>query len=188
MMLRRGFKAEANEYARELRAELDLRSWSPLCPWALAKHLAIPVIRLSSLQGKARMEVAYLLRNGRDYFSAVTVFDGYRRAILHNDGNAKTRQTADIAHELAHAILGHPPEQVFGHNTARQVNRRAEAEASWLGPALLISDEAAVLIARARRSLSEAAAEYGVSESLLRMRLNVTGARRRAQRRRQDGR
>jgi Zn-dependent peptidase ImmA (M78 family) len=183
-MLRRGFKTEANEYAREFRAELDLRPWSPLCPWALADHLCVPVIRLTSLEGKARAEVTYLLRNGRDYFSAVTVFDGHRRAILHNDGNAKTRQAADIAHELAHAILGHSPEEVFGQNGARQVNHRAEAEASWLGPALLISDEAAVLIARANRPLSEAAAEYGVSEALLRMRLNVTGARQRTKRRR----
>ena len=41
--LRRGFKKEANEYAKEFRQELGLRAHDPLCPWKLAEHLAIPV-------------------------------------------------------------------------------------------------------------------------------------------------
>jgi Zn-dependent peptidase ImmA (M78 family) len=184
MTLRRGFKSEANEYAREYREELELPHWNPLCPWALAKHLGIPVLRLSFLKSGARAEVEYLMRNGRDYFSAVTVFSGFRRAILHNDGNAKTRQAADIAHEIAHAVLGHPPESLFDETGKRKINARVEAEAKWLGPALLVSEEAALLIARSGRSVAEAAEEYGVSEALMQMRLNVTGARRRTTQRR----
>lgn len=182
--MRRGFKTEANDYAREFREELELAMTGPLCPWKLAKYLEIPVITLSSLEPLAPREVRFLLRRGRDYFSAVTLFGGTRRAILHNDGNAKTRQAADIAHELAHAILGHPPIRAFGEDGKRVINDEYEEEARWLGPALLVSEEAAVAIARSGRSIEEAANEFRVSPAILRMRLNVTGAYRRVSRRR----
>jgi Zn-dependent peptidase ImmA (M78 family) len=185
MGLRRGFKKEANEYAREFRIELGLPCWSPLCPWKLASHLEIPLLRLSDLKGKAGVEVEYLMKHGRDFFSAVTVFGGVKRAILHNDGNAKTRQAADIAHEIAHAVLGHPPHALFEGNGQRKINAIAEEEAKWLGPALLVSEEAALLVARSGRPVAEAAKEYGVSIALMRMRLNVTGAMRRCGSRRQ---
>jgi len=180
MGLRRGFKTEANEYAREFRVELGLRNWSPLCPWQLAGHLAIPLVRLSDLQGQARVEVEYLMKHGREFFSAVTVFGGVKRVILHNDGNAKTRQAADISHEIAHAVLHHPPEALFDGEGKRKINAIVEEEAKWLGPALLVSEEAALLVARSGRPVSEAAEEYGVSVALMQMRLNVTGAVRRA--------
>lgn len=108
-----------------------------------------------------------------------TVFGGVKRAILHNDGNAKTRQAADISHEIAHAVLGHPPEALFDGNGKRKINAIAEEEAKWLGPALLVSEEAALLVAKSGRPVAEAAEEYGVSVALMRMRLNVTGAVRR---------
>jgi Zn-dependent peptidase ImmA (M78 family) len=139
-------------------------------------------MRLSVLRLGARAEVDYLMRNGRDYFSAVTVFGGPRRAILHNDGNARTRQAADIAHEIAHAVLGHPPEFLLSDDGGRRINKVAEAEAEWLGPALLVSEEAAVRVAKSGLSATEAAVEYGVSPVLMQMRLNVTGAPKRARR------
>lgn len=184
MALRRGFKTEANEYSREFREDLDLPVTGPLCPWKLAEHLAIPVIELSSLRSLAPIEIDFLLGRGRNFFSAVTVFGGTRRAILHNDRNAKTRQAADIAHELAHAILGHPPDVAFDENGNRTLNKEIEEEAKWLGPALLISAEAALAIAESGLALTVAAARYGVSVRVLQMRLNVTGATRRIQRRR----
>ena len=179
MALRRGFKKEANEYAREFRVELGLQDWSPLCPWTLAGHLEIPLLGLSDLRGKARVDVEYLMKHGRDFFSAVTVFSGVKRAILHNDANARTRQAADISHEIAHAVLGHSPEELFDGNGKRPINAIAEEEAKWLGPALLVSEEAALLVAKSGRPVAEAAEEYGVSVPLMRMRLNVTGAVRR---------
>jgi hypothetical protein len=61
MALRRGFKTESNERAREFRVELGLAPHAPLSPWALASHLGIPLMRLSEL---ASIESA-----------AVTLFD-----------------------------------------------------------------------------------------------------------------
>lgn len=179
MSLRRGFKAEANAYAREFREELDLTATDPLCPWQLAEHLCIPVIALSSLKSFAPTEVRYLLRQGREFFSAVTVGSGYRRGILHNDGNAPTRQVADLAHEIAHAVLGHPVLPAFDLDGKRTINHQHEEEAKWLGPALLISEECALAVARSNDPIESAAKRYGVSPALMRMRLNVTGALRR---------
>lgn len=180
MSLRRGFKTEANWYAREFRKELSIALADPLCPWKLAEHLAIPVLKLSDL-GSDRREIRYLRDGeGKECFFAVTVFEGTRRTILHNDGNHRVRQTADIAHELAHGILGHPPMPPFNERGERTINPELEEEAAWLGPALLVSEEAAVSVARLRLPITEAAKKYGVSEKLLTMRINVTGARRRA--------
>jgi hypothetical protein len=173
MTLRRGFKSEASWFARALRLELGLRPHDPLCPWTLAKHLAIPVIPISDLRPFAPEAVLALMTRGRDWFSAATIFvgrHGRRRVICHNDGNAKTRQASDIAHELSHALLGHTAAEMFERDPI------AEEEAQWMGPALLVSDEAAVRIAQQGLSIPAAAHAFSVSDQLMRMRLNVTAA------------
>jgi hypothetical protein len=67
----------------------------------------------------------------------------------------------------------------FNEKVERTYNKELEEEASWLGPALLISEEAAVKIVKSGVPIAIAAKRYKVSEKLLRMRINVTGARRR---------
>jgi len=57
-----------------------------------------------------------------------------------------------------------------------------EEEASWLGPALLVSDEAALLIVERALTIGEALDRYSASEQLVKMHLNVTGALRRIRR------
>lgn len=178
--LRRGFKTEANSHAIALRQELRLDLHAPLCPWRLAKHLEIPVVQLSELERYEPDGVRYLKGVGRDLFSAVTIFvgrHGRKRVVFHNDGHAKTRQAADLAHELAHAILCHSPTSPFAPDPI------AEAEAHWLGPTLLVPEPAALHIVELRMPKESAARLYGVSGSLLNMRLNVTGAQSRIARR-----
>lgn len=179
MTLRRGFKSEANWYAGILRTELGLQPYDPLSPWKLAAHLAIPIVPLSEILRFAPADITFLMTKGRDEFSAVTIFAGCygkRRLICNNDGNAKTRQSADISHELSHAILGHSPSQLFEYDSV------AEAEAKWMGPTLLVPDEAAHRIAARGRSVADAALDFAVSPDLMRMRLNVSGASKRIQR------
>jgi IrrE N-terminal-like domain len=180
MTLRRGFKAEANAHSIEMRRELRLQKHDPLCPWQLAEYLEIPLLPLSALGKAVPGPIRFLMGPiGRDLFSAVTIFvgrHGHKRAICHNDGNAKTRQAADISHELAHALLLHPPTPPF------EIDPIAEEEAKWLGPSLLVSEDAALHIAKRKLAIADAAKTYGVSEKLMRMRLNVTGAPIRAMR------
>ena len=65
----------------------------------------------------------------------------------------------------------------------RQFNRTHEEEANWLGPALLISEEAALYIVEQRLAVDLAISTYGVSRDVITMRIGVTGAQRRLQRR-----
>lgn len=175
--LRRGFKSEADWYARDMRSELGLEPEAPLCPWRLAEHLAIPVQTLGELLTFERSAVKHLRSKGSESFSAFTLIDCGFRTIVHNDSHAPGRQASNIAHELAHALLLHPALPVFSEGGCRTFNPRMEAEASWLGPALLVSKEAALKIAWRDTPVDNAAEEFGVSPRLMSMRLDATGAR-----------
>lgn len=176
MGLRRGFKSEANYYAIEFRKELRLAPHAPLCPWRLAAHLEIPVLPMSEFAALIPEHYAYLSGKDGGSFSALTVFDRSRRLIVHNDSHRRPRQASNIAHELSHGILGHPPMPPLDDIGCRNYNKDLEDEANWLAPALLISEEAALHIARAGFTLEAAADTYGVSKEVMKMRLNVTNA------------
>jgi Zn-dependent peptidase ImmA (M78 family) len=176
--MRRGFKTEARALAQEVRAELKLRALDPLNPWALAENLAIPVWRLSDYQATIPGAVERLTGADAGAFSAMMAFVGQHRVIIHNDSHAITRQRADIAHELAHALLLHEPHRVLDGKTP-DFNELQEAEASWLGASLLVTDKACLLLCRRGVSTTAAADRMGVSEPLMRWRINSIAARKR---------
>jgi Zn-dependent peptidase ImmA (M78 family) len=181
--MRRGFKTEAYAISREIRAELELTALDPLDPWALAEHLAIPVWRLSEY--KEILHAVRLLSGPQQgAFSAMIAFVGHHRVVIHNDAHAITRQRADIAHEIAHALLMHEP-HVVRAGKSPDFDQGQEEEASWLGGTLLITEEACLSACRKNLSIAEAAATMGVSEDLMRWRINATGARKRVARSRQ---
>lgn len=183
MALRRGFKAEANKTSREIRAELGLAADSPLCPFLTAEHLEIVVVKLSSFESQHPRDVGNLTNmDGQNEFSAITVCIGTRRVIVYNDAHSYPRSAANIMHELAHLLLMHPQHPLCGEQGKRHFDAVLEDEANWFGPALLVSDEAALAVAKRGITVSCAAREYGVSTQLMQMRLNVTGAQRRISR------
>lgn len=183
MTLRRGFKSEANWYAKSFRLELGMSEDSPLCPFDLAQHLGVGLISLSQIRESCPEQVAYFQGNvGRRELSALTVMRGEQSLIIYNDANSSKRSNADVMHELAHIILFHPPKPPISADGSRHYDGVLEEEANWLGPALLVSDEAAVAIARNGWSISQASDLFGVSEDLVRMRLNVSGAYKRIRR------
>jgi Zn-dependent peptidase ImmA (M78 family) len=65
--------------------------------------------------------------------------------------------------------------------TCADMSFRDGQEAQWLAGALLISEEAALTIVRSKSSLEDAAQRYGASIDMVRGRLNVTSARKRAE-------
>ena len=109
----------------------------------------------------------------------MTMFDGIAAFIVHNTSLSKKRQAADLAHEIAHILLRHEPKTIHWKDGQRHYDAESEEEAKWLGPALLISEEAALKIVRSNMSLPVASNMYQVSEQLVQMRINVTGAKRR---------
>ena len=186
MALRRGFKTDVNDIARAVREELRLSATAPFRPHDLALHLDIPILPLSDFVRQLPDAVRYFRRRGAGEFSAVTVFAGTSRLIVHNDAHAPGRQANDLAHELSHALLFHEPKPALNALGCRDWDEDCEDEADFLAGVLLVPEEATLEIVRLDRSLVEAADVYGVSGPLMRWRINVTGARARVARARQS--
>jgi IrrE N-terminal-like domain len=180
MSLRRGFKTDAEQFALEVRRELSLVATARLDPFVLAKHLCIPVLTIRECQAVSDnpASIGVLLDSESDNFSAITVFFGNRRIIVHNESHAPTRQASNLMHELAHCLLEHPPGPVCNAIGCRNWDSRLEEEANWLAGALLVPREGALWFARRGHDISLIAANYGVSIPMCRWRINRTGVMR----------
>ena len=184
MALRWGFKSEAAALAKEIRAELGLGQFGQLDPRQLAEYLGIHVVPLSDFVSDVN-GAEYFLKVERDTFSALTVFHGHRRMLVHNDSHSGPRQNSNLAHELSHALLRHEPAAALDSGTGcRDWNDTKEEEAQWLAGELLVTGEMALAVARGRITRSQARSRLGVSEAMLNWRINTTGAAKRANRER----
>lgn len=175
----RGFKAEAERLAITTRAELGLDPYARLDPCLLAEYLLIEVITLTELGRRVGglAEVVELLHGEEaSALSAMTVFDGPKRMIVHNEVHSAGRQASNVAHELSHGLLLHPPKPVLDLRGCRNWNGDHEDEANFLGGALLIPGKAARAIVRKGISLGDAATKYGCSIEMVRWRINASGA------------
>lgn len=177
MRLRWGFKTEAEEYAEEFRAELDLEIDGPLCPFRLASHLEVPLLPLSQLANFSRKYLEYFQGGGQSEFSATTVNDGSYRLIVHNDSHHPYRQNSNVMHEIAHILLGHPPRPPVKGDGCRHFDPLLEKEANELGFVLLVPKRAALRIIETQMGMESACATYGVSSKLLRYRISITNAK-----------
>ena len=106
------------------------------------------MVTLSSMRDLIPEAAHYFMSTNRSDFSAVTVFWGIERTILHNDSHSMGRQASNLAHELSHALLLHPSTPPIDSRGCRDWDPMLEEEAEWLAGALLISDEAALHIVR----------------------------------------
>lgn len=180
--MRRGFKTEAKEIARQVRGDLGLGMTDRIDPWRLAERIGIPVFPLSDFREDAKGAFRQFSGSGRSVFSAVTVFDGNRRLIVHNDFHSAARQASNLCHELAHGLLLHPPTPALDDRGCRFWSKEIEEEANWLSGVLLVPDEAAIAVVKKGIGLAYAATLYGVSKEMMQFRINLSGARKRVRR------
>jgi Zn-dependent peptidase ImmA (M78 family) len=175
--VKRGFKSAAEQIAQEIRAELDLGPSERLNALSLAKHLAIPVFTIGQIAAltSANTFSHYFAVMDSECFSAVTVFCGYKRFIIHNENHHPNRQASNLTHELSHTLLEHRPTPFQGRDGRRYWNSEVEAEATWLGAALLVPRSGALAMVKGRRTIAEIASHYGVSESLCVWRIRQSG-------------
>jgi Zn-dependent peptidase ImmA (M78 family) len=186
---RRGFKAEAERIAYELRTELKLTPSCRLDPHALAEHLCVPVKTLHDLIDYARDDARHLLGKGKSAFSAVTIHvSEFKRLVVTNPAHPATRQTNTVCHELSHIVLDHEAEAPLSMGAGRAWNGAQEREADWLAGCLLVPDEAAYAAALEDKTDDDVARMFGISKALATWRMRMTGARLRAQRRKQFSR
>ncbi len=178
MAFARGFKIYANQIAESVWREMRLQMTARLDPLRLADWLDIPVWSLSSFDKVAPDLVKHFMTpSGRQRFSAFTVPDGERRAIVVNDSHAQVRQASSITHEVAHALLRHPHSPVLSEDEERNWDGDIESEAGFLGYALLIPFPKAIQLAKSGVADSEIATALRVSQSVVKYRLGATGAR-----------
>jgi Zn-dependent peptidase ImmA (M78 family) len=181
MTFERGFKTWAKTLATDARHDLGLGPFDRLDPHVLAAALEIPIVSLSGLVASTP-SVQHLLTVEPEVFSAVTVFNGPRRTIIHNDGHALTRQASNIGHELSHGLLAHPPTPALDDSGCRVWNQGIEDEAGWLSGCLLVTEQAAMAVARGNMTVEGAARQLGVSTKMITFRVNAVGARKRVSR------
>lgn len=171
MAFRRGFKAEANRISLRVREQMGLRATDPIDPENVCAHFDIDLLKLSELD----CDSSSFLGAERSSFSAVIVPCGSRTAIVHNDSHHPYRRRSNICHELAHCFLGHQCTPPLTEDGERVHDGGIEAEANFLGGALLIPNEAAIHIVR-QGLVPTAQSIYGVSQPMLHYRLRVSGA------------
>jgi len=176
--LRRGFKAEAEAYACDFRKELGLRASQPMDMFLLARHLEVPVVSLRDLAQDLQPTVyKHLTTSATGEFSAVTLIRGCAKHIVYNNAHAPTRQQSDLAHELAHIILGHSPSELTKESGGRHYNKELEDEAACLSGVLLLPRAAAISVVASGKSVEQAASEFNISVKMMTMRLNQSGAK-----------
>lgn len=178
----RGFPAECERHALEVREELGLAPADRLDPHALASSLAIPVRSLGDLEAECPESVVQLRDRDRGCFSALTLFAGTKRLIIYNPAHAPGRQANSIAHELGHVLLEHPAGPVRDDSGQRHWSGQHEREADLLAATLLVPRSGILPVMYRVGGIEAAALHFGVSKQLMGWRFKKTGAERQMQR------
>lgn len=174
--MRRGFKAQAERLAADLRRQLGFRDHQPVGLEAVAAHLDVHLLPADELVPRHRLEELERLQPGA--FSAGTFrVPGGRRVVVHNPTHAHGRVRSDQAHELAHLLLDHDVRSIERVGTLRFLTCDAEQEeeADWLAGCLLLPRPLLLRAAGQRMRPAEVAETYGTSEVMARFRLNASG-------------
>ena len=176
MVLRRGFKSEAELIAGDVRSKLGLGTSKSVAPEMIADLLGIKIHAGDDLIPLEKFKELEEIQPGA--FSACTLQpNGNEKVIVYNPLCAESRRRSDLAHELSHILLNHDLSRIerLGEFTFLSCDQTQEEEAAWLSGCLLLPR--ALLLAEVRRG-SDAKAiakRYRVSEKMARYRLNVTG-------------
>ena len=180
MSLPYGFKAKADRIAVGLRCQMGLQPYAPIDLYDLAENkLKLAVVPIGTFRDACPEHVARLTQADTGAFSASLLPVGNRRIILLNDGHSYRRRNSDLGHEIAHALLAHPPRKAFDLAGCRNFDKGMESEADCLAGHLLIPNDAARRIVWSDRDPEAVCDEYGVSRQMLDYRLNISGARKR---------
>lgn len=174
--MERGFKARAERTATRLRTELDASADSPIDLHVLAARLGVEVRSATDLVPKAELEELNRLQPGA--FSAATfTLPGRVVAVLNPVGTIQARTRSDLAHELAHVILGHDLRTVehLGSATFFTCDPNQEDEANWLAGCLLLPRPLLLAHVRAGGTAESLAEKHTVSLPMARYRLNASG-------------
>lgn len=180
-MFERGFKAWCERFSKEKRIEMGVSPSDPLDPFNLANKLGYCVWFPSEIKGLSA-ESANALAQADGGWSAVTIVVEGKTSIILNSLHSKGRQASDLMHEMSHKILNHDPHEMEvsqnGVMLLSAYDKQQEEEADWLSGCLLLPRDALFSIKKAGMEDIEAAKTYGVSVSMMKYRMSMTGVNR----------
>lgn len=174
--MKRGFKAEAERLAAELRAGVGKEPHEPIDLLSIARHIDVDIIPADELVSLSRLQDLQEVQP--DAFSAATfrLSDG-KRVVVYNPLHSVGRTNSNVAHELAHVLLDHDVRniEIVGKYKFLTCDSEQEEEADWLAGCLLLPRD--LLYAQARQGLGAAdiAEKFQTSEPMARFRLNASG-------------
>lgn len=178
-MFRRGFKTWCEKVALEQRRALSLHPVDPLSPLRLAKQLGVEVWSVEKVPGVDSDCLRTLLEEDPDSWSAVTINTGSKNVIISNTAHSDGRRASDLMHEISHVLIGHKLGRVDvtedGLLLLNTYDKQQEEEAMWLTGCLLLPRPAVLFIHRHNMDAKVVEKKYGVTNSMLRYRLGVTG-------------
>ena len=173
----RGFKTWCENTSIGVRKRLNLSPSDPLSPIVLADHMGVTILDLDQVKGLNPESAAYLASAKGDEWSAVTVYSAGKQVIVVNPRHSSARRASNIMHELAHIIRVHKPGQVqiYQNYALRDFDQLQENEANWLAACLLLPRPALLYCGYQKLNIDGAVARYGVSKSLYKYRVVVSG-------------
>ena len=176
---RRGFKAQSERKAVEVRKTLNFDDISPLSATILAEHLGVLIWSVNNVPGVDASDLHHLLVIEPDGLSAFTLRIGERYLVVFNPSQSDKRVNSVIMHELAHIMLGHRLASAGtsedGHLLPSNYDQDQEAEADWLGGTLLLPRPALLWMRKQGMTAPEATEHFQVSTDMLNWRIRMTG-------------
>ena len=176
---RRGFKSWCETTSAQFRVALGIGPAAALPAERLARHIGARVLAPGDIPGMDAQAVRQLVERDPGSWSAVTISAHGRHVVVVNPAHSASRLSNDIMHECSHLIFNHRPAKAMlsadGQLLMSAYDRQQEDEANWLAGALLLPRQALLALAGAGVAPDFGARQFGVSEQLFRMRMNVTG-------------
>jgi hypothetical protein len=195
--VRRGFKAQAERHAAQLRDAIHCSDRETMRLPQLAAHLKVEVIAghralgsvepfraLHEEQAGAFSGATFHLADGRIVvvYNPIVFQTGELLSAREAQTNGRTR--SDVAHELSHLVLGHDLREIktiAGHPFFT-CDPEQEEEANWLAGCLLLPRPLLVDAARNNDPDDQFAERHHVTIEMARWRMGVSGARMQAAR------
>lgn len=179
MPLRRGFKAEAERLAKDIWSAMGLSPNDRMDAVKLAKHVGCMVRPADALVDIAKLKELYQIQDDA-FFACTFALPNNRYAIVFNPLMSVRRRNSDVAHEVAHIVLGHRLSRLerLGNVAFLSGDKQQEDEAAWLSGCLLLPRFVLVHDLRKRRKADGIAKNRMLSMDMVNYRVRVTGVAR----------
>jgi Zn-dependent peptidase ImmA (M78 family) len=176
--MRRGFRAEAERLAAQVRTEMGLGPYKTMDIKELAGHVGAQLRIADELTTITRLEELEALQPGA--FSACTIDLGTRKVIVVSPLASEQRQRSDASHEASHLLLDHKVQEVerVGGLSFFTCDPDEEQEANWLAGCLLLPRDLLVRSLKKGMDAAAIAEDNRVSLQMANFRLRATDARR----------